>query len=725
MSSSQAAPGPSLEQWSQFLDYEQRVSCASTVTQVLQSAADAIVGCDLYRRAVITLHDEHGNLGPIGFCGVPKELIDAARRAPRVRKDVREAILQDQYRISESFYVPVETAIDLSTEGRHIPSSAETAGANGWQAGDELFTPLRRTDGSVMGFCSVDEPPDGSRPEPQDIGLLEMIVNRAAARTEVFLLQDDLATERKRLTRLIRNEDDVVYEIAFPNQSFTSMSAAADSLFGVPSAEITGMMHAEWMRRFVHADDRNRARVDPLDIPRHPDGGGYITIEREYRILRADGTMRWVRDKTIPIEDDDGQVIALEGLLRDITAVRLLSGKLVRAEERYRLMADNARDLIYAHDASGRMFYVSPSVQRYLGVTPREFLGTHFSEWVSDNPMNGAAFDAFDSEINEGTVVTPFMLELRAKDGHTFLMEFNESLIRDDEGRVVGVQGVGRDVSEREETLASLRDHRKRLDAANTALKALVNQSRRRQEQAVELTKRLQQKNAELESFVQIIAHDMRSPLITVRGLTGQLRRRFAGRLDERGQEIIRQIGGEALRLSRLIGDVLLYARAGDDPGARRIVDVGLVIDAVWTRLAESGAAKDARLSRPPEAMSVWADPVAFERVLENILTNAVTHRHPQRPCRIDVRWSRSNKRAEIAICDNGIGIEAQDRDRVFELFYRGRNACPEGSGLGLAIVERIVRTSGATISVAPNADGGTVFTLEWPQRVPRPHQEL
>jgi PAS domain S-box-containing protein len=718
-----AEPGLSLEQWSQFREYEQRVSCASTVTEVLQSAAEAIVGCGLYRRTVISLHDERGNLGPIGFCGVPKELIEAARRAPRVRKEVREAILQDQYRISESFYVPAETALDLSTEDRHIPSSAETGDANGWHAGDELFTPLRRTDGSVMGFCSVDEPPDGSRPEPQNIGLLEMIVDRAAVRTELFVLQDDLDNERKRLGRLIRIEDDVVYEIVFPSDIFTSLSSAANELLGVPPAEIVGMTHGEWMRRFVHPDDRERARVDPLDIPRHPDDGGYKTVEREYRILRSDGSMRWVRDKAIPVEDDDGQVVAFEGLLRDITAVHLLSGKLVRAEERYRLMADNARDLIYAHDASGRMVYVSPSVERYLGATPTEFLGTHFSEWLTDNPMNGAAFDAFDSEVNEGSVVTPFMLELRAKDGRTFLMEFNESLIRDDEGRVVGVQGVGRDVSEREETLVSLRDHRKRLDAANTALKALVNQSRRRQEQAIELTKRLQQKNAELESFVQIIAHDMRSPLITVRGLASQLRRRFAGRLDERGQEIIRQIGDEAARLSRLIGDVLLYARAGDNPSARRTVDAGLVIDTVWTRLAESGAAKDAMLSRPPESMSVWADPVAFERVLENILANAVTHRHPDRPCRVDIHWSSSNEKTEISICDNGIGIETEDRAHVFELFYRGRNARSEGSGLGLAIVDRIVETSGATITVAPQSDGGTVFTLKWPHRTPRSYQ--
>jgi PAS domain S-box-containing protein len=456
-----------------------------------------------------------------------------------------------------------------------------------------------------------------------------------------------------------------------------------------------------------------------MDFPHEHNASSRRTLEREYRILHADGSIRWVRDRAVPVEDEDGQVIAVQGFMRDITAVRSLSGQLVKTEKRYRLMADNASDLIYAHDTTGHIYYVSPSVERYLQATPEEFIGTHFSQWLSDNPINSAAFEAFDAEINAAQTVTPFMLELKAIDGRTVLMEFNESLIHDGEGRVVGVQGVGRDVTEREETLRSLREHRKRLDAANTALKALVNQSRRRQERAVELTRQLQEKNAELESFVHIVSHDLRSPLITLRGLASQLRRRFSGRLDEHGKGVVQQIGEEATRLSHLIGDLLVYARASANPGARRAVDAGLMMDTVWTRLTESGHAEDAAFTRPQESRIVWADPVALERVFENLMSNAVMHRHPDRPPRIEANWTDHPDRVEFRISDNGIGIEPEDRPHIFELFYRGRNAQTIGSGLGLAIVKRIVDTSGAKIRSSPNADGGSVFALEWQSQPP------
>jgi len=719
MNSPQARPSPALKQWSWLGRFERVLALATTVPDVLQVAAESIADAGFYRRVVISLHDSEGNLGPIGSVGIPHELIEAARRAPRVSKEVREAVLQERFRIGGSYFVPVESGIDLSHEERRIPLVHEPSMPDGWQAGDELFTPLCAVDGSVLGFCSVDDPVSGLRPTAETIPLFELIINRAANRIEAIRLQSDLEMARVRLSRLIEHTDDVVYEIDFTSNCYRAFSRPIRVITGIDAASLSGLSFSEWLRRFVHPDDRDRVRVGAMDFPQDLETRSRRTLEHEYRILHTDGSVRWVRDRAVPVEDEDGQVVAVQGFIRDVTAVRSLSGELVKTEKRYRLMADNASDLIYAHDATGHIYYASPSVERYLGATPEEFIGTHFSEWLSDNPINSIAFEAFDAEINTARTVTPFILELKARDGHTFLMEFNESLIRDRDERVIGVQGVGRDVTEREETLTSLREHRRRLDAANTALKALVNQSRRRQERAVELNRQLQEKNAELESFVQIVSHDLRSPLITLRGLAAQLRRRFSSRLDENGKTVIQQIGEEATRLSHLIGDLLVYARASANPGARRAVDAGLMMDTVWTRLVESGRAEGASFTRPLESRLVWADPIALERVFENLMSNAVTHRHPDRLPRVEATWRESADRIEFEMRDNGIGIEPEDRPHIFELFYRGRNAQTPGSGLGLAIVKRIVETSGASINSSANADGGSTFTLVWLSRPP------
>ena len=701
--------------WQRFAEYTQTLRVLTDAGSVLQRAADMIADAGLFRRVVLSLHDNDGNLGPIGYHGLPKELIDQARRAPRVRKEVREAILKEEFRIGESYFVPAEAGINLSGEDRHIPSSAN--GAEGsWQPGDELFTPLREDDRNVIGFCSVDEPHDGHRPTPQTLHLLEAIVNAAAIRVITLSLKHSLEQQTERLARVLQHTGDVVYDIDVETKTFVSFSDSVSDLTGVTADALASLPFTEWLRRFVHPEDRDRVRLGPDDADPIDEEQGDWALVSEYRVVHADGSVRWVRDRSSAIVDDDGQLVGFEGVLQDITAWHVAADELKSVERQYRVIADNVRDLVYMHDQSGNIFYVSPSVERYLGVTPDEALGTHFSDWLTDNPINSKAFEVFDTEIHAGHQVEPFLLELRARDGQTFFMEFNDSLILDEKGTVVGVQGVGRDVTERERVLEQVVESRKRLDAANAALKSLVNQSRRRQSHTTELNRRLEQKNEELESFLHIVAHDLRSPLINLRGLAAQLRRRYANRLDERGHETIQRLGSEAARLSKLIGDVMTFAMAGADLTARRQVDLGLMLEVVWTRLEDMGLAANASLTRAQEPCLVWADPTALERVLENLLVNALTHCPAERSPEVHVGWEISPDTVMIHVSDNGLGITPEDLPHVFELFYRGRNVNADGSGLGLAIVKRIVEASQGEIMCTPSRRHGTTFSITWPR---------
>lgn len=701
--------------WQRFTVYSQKLRTLHDPLSVLQHAADLIAECGLFRRVVLTVHDNDGNLGPIGYHGLPKELIEQARRAPRVRKEVREAILKEEFRTGESYFVPREAGISLADEDRHIPSAA-TAANGSWQPGDELFTPLREDDRNVFGFCSVDEPHNGHRPTPQILCCLEAIVNAAASRVITLSLRESLEEQTHRLNHLLQHTGDVLYEINIGTRSFHSFSDTIADLTGIACEDLQNLPFTEWLRRFVHPEDRERVRLGPDDADRVDEELGDWAVVSEYRVVHADGSVRWVRDRSSAIVDEDGQVTGFEGVLHDVTAVHSVAEKLASVERQYRLIADNVRDLVYMHDQSGRVVYVSPSVQRFLGVTPEEALGSHFSDWLTDNPINTVAFEAFNSEINAGHQVEPFLLELRARNGQTFFMEFNESLIHDEKGAVVGVQGVGRDVTERERVLEKVVESRKRLDAANAALKSLVNQSRQRQDRMIELNGRLAQKNDELESFLHIVAHDLRAPLISLRGLAAQLNRRYASRLDERGHEIIRQLGSEAARLSKLIGDVMTYATAGAELTARRQIDVGLMLEAVWTRLEEMGLAASAVLTRSQETCLVWADPTALERVFENLLGNALIHRAPDRAPEVHVEWEITPDTVTIHVSDNGLGITPEDLPHVFELFYRGRNVNPEGSGLGLAIVKRIVEASQGEVRCTSNRRHGTTFSISWPR---------
>jgi len=176
-----------------------------------------------------------------------------------------------------------------------------------------------------------------------------------------------------------------------------------------------------------------------------------------------------------------------------------------------------------------------------------------------------------------------------------------------------------------------------------------------------------------------------------------------------------RTFSEDEARLLRLVGDLVVYVRSGADSAARRAVDAGLLIDSVWTRLVESGIASQVQLIRPADQVLLWADPVALERVFENLLGNAVIHSSTEKLPKVEITWQRQPGSVQIEVRDTGIGIEPEDRPHICELFFRGRNVTAAGSGIGLAIVKRIVDTSGARIADGPNPGGGSVFTLTWP----------
>lgn len=707
----------SLRAWDEYTLFLARLHDSTDINDALQLTADAIAACALFHCTVISLHDDHGNLGPIGYYGVPKELIDGARRAPRVSKDVRESILREEFRRGQSYFVPVEAGLDLNNIARRLPPQVPPDSTGSWQPGDELFTPLRRPDGDVFGFCSVDNPCDGQRPDQATLDFLEMLVATASEHIQIIQLQDTLAQERTRFDRLLTLTRDVHYRVDLERRCFTSVSDAIAQLTGADPKDFKDLPFADWLRKFVHPDDRERVSLGPDDADRLSDEDVDWSVTSQYRVVHRDGTIRWVRDSSLALLDEDGLLIGFDGLLRDITHSHRLTQALADVQRDYHLMVDKTRDLVYAHDENGHIVYVSPSVEQYLGVTPEDIVGRHFSEWLSDSPMNEIAFDLLELQMQGQQRGEPHMLELRAHDGRLLTMEFNETLVFDDTGRVVGVQGVGRDVTERERTMAELRESRKRLDAANTALKSLVAQSRVRQERTVDLNRRLEEKNAELESFLHIVAHDLRSPLVSIRGLAGLLRRRYTNQLDERGHQITRQLGEEASRLAQLVNDVLTYAMAGAEVATGHEVDLHVMLQSVWSRMETLGLAHNATLATPSDSISVWGDPAALERVVENLLVNAITHQSPDRESQISVEWDHDNSGVTIRISDNGVGIPSEDRPHVFELFYRGRDADNHGSGLGLAIVKRIIDAHHGTISCSPNHPKGTMFTLRLPHK--------
>jgi signal transduction histidine kinase len=225
----------------------------------------------------------------------------------------------------------------------------------------------------------------------------------------------------------------------------------------------------------------------------------------------------------------------------------------------------------------------------------------------------------------------------------------------------------------------------------------------------------LERSNADLEAFAYVASHDLAEPLRSVAGFVALLERQYGDRLDDRAREFIAYAVDGVERMQRMIDDLLLYARAGTTDLRLERVDAGELVAGALRDLGTAVAERGATVEVGTLPV-LRADPGQLQRVFLNLLGNAIKYTAPGVSPLVTVSGRTAGDDAEIAVADNGIGIDPAEVDRAFEMFARlPGNAEYQGTGLGLAISRRIVERHGGRLWVEPNAAGGSVFALRLP----------
>ncbi len=218
------------------------------------------------------------------------------------------------------------------------------------------------------------------------------------------------------------------------------------------------------------------------------------------------------------------------------------------------------------------------------------------------------------------------------------------------------------------------------------------------------------------DDFVNTVSHELRTPTTTIRGGALTLLRR-GDRLDEETRRVLLQdIADESERLHHLVEDLLSLSRSKRglhlSPEPLRLHRlVSRVVIGLGSRLGGVPLSVDV----PAELPLAEADPTAVEQILRNLIENAV--RHSPRAGRVEVTAAPHEAGVVVSVLDRGVGLAADERERVFEPFYRSPNAVAagtQGAGLGLAVCRQLVEMSGGRIWVEPRPRGGTIvrFTL-------------
>jgi light-regulated signal transduction histidine kinase (bacteriophytochrome) len=225
----------------------------------------------------------------------------------------------------------------------------------------------------------------------------------------------------------------------------------------------------------------------------------------------------------------------------------------------------------------------------------------------------------------------------------------------------------------------------------------------------------LERSNADLEAFAYVASHDLAEPLRSVAGFVALLERQYGDRLDDRAREFIAYAVDGVERMQRMIDDLLLYARAGTTELRLERVDAGELVAGALRDLGTAVAERGATVEVGTLPV-LRADPGQLQRVFLNLLGNAIKYTAPGVSPLVTVSGRAAGDDAEIAVADNGIGIDPAEVERAFEMFARlPGNAEYQGTGLGLAISRRIVERHGGRLWVEPNAEGGSVFALRLP----------
>jgi PAS domain S-box-containing protein len=363
----------------------------------------------------------------------------------------------------------------------------------------------------------------------------------------------------------------------------------------------------------------------------------------------------------------------------------------ITALEGLHVLIKNLPDHIYVKDKEGRFLLVNTAQAHYMGgVKPDELVGKSDFDFY---PAELASRYHADEQaiIRSGQpLIDHEEINLNHQTGEQTWTSTTKIPVRDDQGQVVGIVGISRDITQRKWAEAEL--------------------ARQAQE--------LARSNVELEQFAYVASHDLQEPLRMVRSYLQLLERRYKSKLDADADEFIAYAVDGAARMQTLINDLLAYSRIGTQGKPPQPTNCAEVLERVLANLAIAIEESEAVVMY--DALpTILADGVQLGQLFQNLIGNAIKFRGKATP-KVHVGAERKDGEWHFWVRDNGIGIAPEYYHRLFMIFQRlhSRNEYP-GTGIGLAICKKIVERHGGRIWVESlGVPGkGTTFYFSLPDR--------
>lgn len=438
---------------------------------------------------------------------------------------------------------------------------------------------------------------------------------------------------------------------------------------------VDGNIQELW-RLSLEPEDRERVMRHIADFF----AGSGTEFREEFRIRRPDGAIRWVECVAQVERDSAGKAVRMSGVNVDLTARRDAERALRDSEARFRGLAEAVPEILFTAAADGSCDFASPTLLNYTGLTAEPLLGFGWMTALHPDDAESTA-SLWGHSVKTGE---RFEMEyrLRRRDGAYHWFIARATPLRDEAGRIVKWFGAATDIQEQKRTEQDLRGA-----------------------------------NEDLKQFAWAASHDLKEPLRMVVTFTELLEQRYEGKLDAEGLRYIRYAVEGANRMSALLSGLSEYWRAKEHAGtpgaAARLEDaLGAALGNLRTAIAESGA-----VITHDTLPRVRASELPMVQVFQNLVSNAIKYRDPERTPRVHISALRERGFWRVCVEDNGIGIAPEHQRQIFAIFKRlhSRDRYP-GAGIGLALCQTIIEREGGRIWVESSPGKGARFCFTLPE---------
>ena len=521
---------------------------------------------------------------------------------------------------------------------------------------DFVYQPIREPDGSISGIFV----------EGYDV-------------TDRKLIENALAESERRLRIGLESARGGVYEwhidtgqVHWTDGHYTLLGFAPGQV--QPTYDL-------W-RRHVHPEDFERVTTA---ITRSLQTGERYSAE--YRVVRADGTVRWVHGQGLVV-CEPGQSKRMVGALIDIHERKQVEAALHKSERRFRRMANDVPTLVWMTDSSGAIEFVNRRSCEFFGVTLQELQTDGWQRLVHPDDLESSR----DVLAEAHTDKTGFSVRIRMRhaSGEWRYMEPTGSPRMTEDGEYLGHIGMCPDVTEM------------------VSSQTLLHEADRRKDE-----------------FLATLSHELRNPLAPIRSAARILRaqeaepksRKWASEVIDRQVRTMGALLDDLLDISRITHGTLTLSR--------QLVGLSGVVDAALEVARPVIEARRHRLiiDVPATPIEIEADPLRLSQVFSNLLTNAAKYTDPGGLITFSAR--AEGDAVNIAVTDTGIGLARESLTHVFGMFSQVKSALDRsegGLGIGLALVKGIVELHGGRIEARSEGAGrGCEFRLVLPIHVAVP----